>query len=113
MQDIYRDPHPARIWNTAATRLVNIHILDPASCEAVTHIVPPPPPIDASAYVEANMPFFVVEEQVENRVEGGDFNNVSSVSAMDKKIGVTTEPAFDPAKPKMCKECQMRLCDCM
>jgi hypothetical protein len=79
----------------------------------VTHIVPPPPPIDAMGYVEANMPFFVVEEQVDNRVDGGDFDNVISVSAMDKEKGVTVGPAFDPSKPKMCKECEMRLCDCM
>ena len=64
-------------------------------------------------YVEANMPFFVVEEQVDNRVDGGDFDNVISVSAMDKEKGVTVEPEFDPSKPKMCKERKMRLCDCM
>ena len=64
-------------------------------------------------YVEANMPFFVVEEQVDNRVDGGDFGNVISVSAMDKEKGVTVEPEFDPSKPKMCKECETRLCDCM
>ena len=79
----------------------------------MTHIVPPPPPIDAMGYVEANMPFFVVEEQVDNRVDGGDFDNVISVSAMDKEKGVTVEPTFDPSKPKMCKECETRLCDCM
>ena len=61
------------------------------------------------------MPFFVVEEQVNNRVEGGDFNTVNSVSAMDKENlkGVTAEPEFDPSKPKICKECETRLCDCM
>lgn len=93
--------------------MVHIHILDPASCEKVTHIVPPPPPIDAMGYVEADMPFFVVEEQVDNRVDGGDFDNITSVSAMDKEKGVTTELAFDLSKPKMCKECETRLCDCM
>jgi hypothetical protein len=93
--------------------LVNIHILDPASCEAVTHIVPQPPPIDVAAYAEANMPFFVIEEQVDNRVDGGDFDNVISVSAMDNVKGVSTEPSLDPSKPSMCKVCEARLCDCM
>jgi hypothetical protein len=69
--------------------------------------------MDAKGYVQAKMPFFVVETQVDNRVEGGDFRDVISVSAMDKKKGVTTEPEFDPSKPKMCKECETRLCDCM
>ena len=50
------------MWNTEFTRLVNVHLLDPASCEKVTHVVPPPPPIDAMGYVEADMPFFVVEK---------------------------------------------------
>lgn len=113
VQDIYRDNNSARIWNTEASRLVHVHILDPTSCENVTHIVPQPPPLSAEEYVEANMPFFVVEEQVENRVEAGDFGNVVSVSAMDKEKGVTTEPEFDPTKPRMCKECETRLCDCM
>ncbi|ERF75222.1 hypothetical protein EPUS_00014 [Endocarpon pusillum Z07020] len=114
VQDIYRDPFPVRNWNTEATRLVNIHILDPASCEKVTHIVPPPPPpIDAAEYAEAKLPFYVVEEQVDNRLEGGDFDNVISVSAMDKDQGVTREPEFDPSKPRMCGGCEMRLCDCI
>jgi hypothetical protein len=113
VQDIYKDPNPPRIWNTEATRLVHIHILDPASYEAVTHIIPPPPPMDATEYTEANMPFYVVEEQVDNRVEGGDFENVISVSAMDKEKGVVTEPALDPSKPTMCRSCEVRLCDCV
>ncbi len=79
----------------------------------MTHIVPPPPPIDAAEYAKANLPFYVVEEQVDNRVEGGDFNNIVSVSAMDKEQGVTAEPVFDPSKPRMCRECEVRLCDCM
>jgi Zinc finger, C3HC4 type (RING finger) len=112
VQDIYRDPNPAHTWNTAAAKLVHIHILDPASCEAVTHVVPAPPPIDAMGYVEANMPFFVVEEQAENRVDGGDFENVISVSAMDRERGVATEPSLDPSKPTQCK-CAVRLCDCV
>ncbi|KAK2767454.1 hypothetical protein FQN54_003610 [Arachnomyces sp. PD_36] len=113
VQDIYRDRNPPRIWNTEATRLVHVHILDPQSCESVTHIVPPPPPIDAMGYVEQDLPFFVVEEQVDNRVDGGEFKNVASVSAMDKKTGVMTEPSFDPSKPTMCTGCETRLCDCI
>lgn len=79
----------------------------------MTHIVPPPPPINAAEYAEAKLPFYVVEEQVDNRLEGGDFDNVISVSAMDKDQGVTSEPAFDPSKPRACRECEVRLCDCM
>ncbi|RFU29847.1 hypothetical protein B7463_g6513, partial [Scytalidium lignicola] len=113
VQDIYRDPFPAEIWNTEAAYSVHIHILDPASCEAVTHVVPQPPPIDATTYTKANLPFFVVEEKADDRVDGGDFNNVKSVSAMDNAKGVATESSFDPSKPSMCKACETRLCDCI
>jgi hypothetical protein len=78
----------------------------------VTHVVPPPPPIDAMGYVESIMAFFVVEEQVENRVDGGDFDNAISVSAMDKEKSASTEPSLDPSKPMQCK-CRVRLCDCV
>lgn len=69
--------------------------------------------MNAQAYIDADLPFFVIEENVENRLDKGDFEQVVSVSEMDKKIGVTTEPSFNPNKPKMCEECSLRLCDCM
>jgi hypothetical protein len=90
-----------------------VHILDPASCEKVTHLVPLPPPIDAKSYADSGGKFFVVEEQVDNRVDGGDFEGVKSVSQMDKHIGVNKEEEFDPTKPSMCRECQIRLTDCI
>lgn len=92
---------------------MHVHILDPVSCEEVTHIVPPPVPLSAQEAVASNLPFFVVEEQVDNRLDGGDFNQVHSVSQMDKINGVASEPSFDPSQPTMCKSCEKRLCDCM
>ena len=111
VQDIYKDTNEPETWNTAASKLVHIHILDPASCEAVTHIVPPPPPIDAEAYVKQDIPFFVVEEQPESRLEGGHFDSVQSVSAMDKAQGISQEQSLDPQVPTQC-QCGVRLCDC-
>jgi hypothetical protein len=87
----------------SAARIVNVHLLDPVSCEKVTHIVPPPPPINATEYIQANLPFFVVDEQDDSRIEGGDFDNVKSVSTMDMEKGVEDEPSFDPSKPTMCE----------
>ncbi|EXJ63442.1 uncharacterized protein A1O5_11491 [Cladophialophora psammophila CBS 110553] len=112
VQDIYRDHNPAWIWNTKAARLVHVHILDPASCEAVTHVVPPPPPPDARGYIKAGGSFFVVEEQPENRVDGGDFDNVKSVSVMDKDQAVQPESSLDPTQATQCK-CGIRFCDCV
>lgn len=112
MQDIYEDRNPSHIWNIAASRLVNVHILDPASCEAVTHIVPPPPPMDATAYAKSNLPLSVVEEKPDERLDGGDFGEVKSVSTMDKQGGVKDEQSLDPTKPTQCG-CGVRLCDCV
>lgn len=113
VQDIYKDTNPATTWNHAAARILNVHILDPVSCEKVTHIVPRPPTTDARSYAAAGGKFFVVEEKVNERLDGGDFDNVKSISQMDQFVGVTTEPELDPTKPKMCTTCEIRLCDCM
>ncbi|RYN81249.1 hypothetical protein AA0120_g10205 [Alternaria tenuissima] len=113
IQDIYKDTNPATTWNHAAARILNVHILDPVSCEKVTHIVPRPPTTDARSYAAAGGKFFVVEEKVNERLDGGDFDNVKSISQMDQFVGVTTEPELDPTKPKMCTTCEIRLCDCI
>ena len=112
VQDIHRDGNPAKIWNAEAAMLVNVHILDPTSCEAVTHIVPPPPPIDTKSYIKEGGSFFVVEEQPENRLDGGNFEDIKSVSAMDQAKGIGTEPSLDPSQQTRCK-CGVRLCDCV
>lgn len=83
------------------------------TCERFTHVVPPPPPIDTEMYLKANFPFYVVEEQVDNRLEGGEFDDVKSVSALDKEKGINTESIFDPSKPTRCSECKIRICHCM
>ena len=90
-----------------------MHILDPVSCEKVTHVVPKPPATDVKGYTEAGGQFFVVEEKTDARLDKDDFDNVKSVSQMDQHIGISTEPEFDPKKPKMCAVCELRLCDCM
>ncbi|OAP62752.1 hypothetical protein AYL99_01979 [Fonsecaea erecta] len=71
-----------------------------------------PPPIDTMGYLEEGGSFFVVEEQSENRIDGGEVNNVKSVSAMDKHQDIKTEPSLDPRRPTQCK-CGVRLCDCV
>lgn len=69
--------------------------------------------MDVKRYAKTGGQFWVVEEKVDERLDGGDFNNVKSVSQMDKHVGITTEPEFNPVRPKMCTTCEMRLCDCM
>ena len=116
IQDLVVDRNPSYIWNASRTRLINLHIFSPASFEAVTHIVPPETPITARAYADAGLPFYVVEEDIENRLDGSDtLDAVKSVSQMDKQIGVDDcgAPSLDTKAPKRCGVCKIRLCDCM
>jgi hypothetical protein len=116
IQDLVADFRPPHMWNTSRTRLTNIHIFSPASFEAVTHIVPHDVPITAKDYADAGLPFFVVEEDTENRIDGSEtLDAVKSVSEMDKQIGVDTTGASsaDTKVPKQCGVCKVRLCDCM
>ena len=116
IQDLVVDRNPSYIWNTSRTRLINLHIFSPASFEAVTHIVPPETPITARAYADAGLPFYVVEEDVENRLDGSvNLDSVKSISQMDKQVGVDDcgAPSLDIKTPKRCGVCEIRLCDCM
>lgn len=112
MQDIYKDDNDPNIWSTAGSKLMNVHILDPASCESVTHVVPAPPPIDVEAYAKAGFQFYTVEERPEERLEGGDFDNVKSVATMDKQNMQMEEKPLDPTVLTECR-CGKRLCDCV
>ena len=116
IQDLVVDRNTSCIWNTSRTRLINVHIFSPASFEEVTHIVPPETPITARAYADAGLPFYVVEEDAENRLDGSDtLDAVKSVSQMDMQIGVDDcgAPSRDTKAPKRCVVCKIRLCDCM
>jgi hypothetical protein len=116
IQDLVADFRPPHMWNTSRTCLTNIHIFSPASFEAVTHIVPYDVPITAKDYADAGQPFFIVEEDTENRIDGSEtLDAVKSVSEMDKQIGVDTTGASsaDTKVPKQCGVCKVRLCDCM
>ena len=116
IQDLVVDRYPSCIWNTSRTRLINLHIFSPASFEAVTHIVPPETPITARAYADAGLPFYVVEEDIENRLDGSDaLDAIKSVSQIDRQVGVGDcgAPSLDTETPKRCRVCKTRLCDCM
>lgn len=113
VQDIICDNNPPTIWTAAASRVIHVHILDPASCEVITRVVPPSIPPSAQEAVASKLLFFVVEEQVNNRLDGGDFDQVHSVSQIDKISGVASELLLDPSQPTVCGRCEKRLCDCM
>ncbi|KAL4766664.1 uncharacterized protein BDW70DRAFT_155322 [Aspergillus foveolatus] len=115
MQDIVQDSSPKGIWDTARAKLLDIHILQPSDFEAVTHIVPPKTPITTEEYIEAGIPFYVVDEDPDQRLDGSaTLAGVKSISAMDNEVGVDeADTEFDPLKPKRCATCAVRLCDCI
>lgn len=116
VQDIVRDKSPNYIWNKARAKLVHIHILHPSFFEAVTHVLAPKTPISTQEYLAAGIPFFAVEEDPDQRLDGSEvLAGVKSVSAMDSHVGVQdgSSTDFDPLKPKHCTKCAVRLCDCM
>ena len=68
-------------------------------------------PINVHDIVITKLPFIVMEEQIDNRLEGGDFDDVKSVRKMDEAKGVAPEPTLDPSQPVICS-CEKRLsCD--
>ncbi|KAL4986745.1 hypothetical protein BDW68DRAFT_178446 [Aspergillus falconensis] len=115
MQDIVQDTSPKGVWNTARAKLLDIHILQPSDFEAVTHIIPPRSPITTEDYIKAGIPFYALEEDPVQRLDGSAvLAGVKSVSAMDDEIGVDgADTEFDPLKPKRCATCAVRLCDCI
>ncbi|KAL4818499.1 hypothetical protein BDW67DRAFT_182658 [Aspergillus spinulosporus] len=115
VQDIVQDRSPKGIWDTARTKLLNIHILQPSDFEAVTHIVPPKTPITIGEYIKAGIPFYAVEEDPDQRLDGSaTLAGVKSIGAMDNEVGVDeADTEFDPLKPKRCATCAVRLCDCI
>ena len=62
------------------------------------------PPIGAEEYTKQDLPFFVVDEQVDKRVGGGDFDRVKG---MDADQDVVSEPDLDSSKPVICGKCGM------
>ncbi|RAR04564.1 methionyl-trna formyltransferase [Stemphylium lycopersici] len=58
-------------------------LLSPTKTQGTRH----PPLVHVEEYTQVGGQFFVVEEKVDDRLDGGDFDNVKSVSRMDKHIG--------------------------
>ncbi|KAF8540479.1 hypothetical protein BDD12DRAFT_804492 [Trichophaea hybrida] len=113
IQDLVTDSKPRHVWNTSRTCLTNVHIFSPASFEAVTHIVPYDVPITAKDYADAGLPFFVIEEDPDNRIDGSEtLDAVKSVSKMDEQIGVDTSGASstDTKAPKRVRPCNHQFC---
>ncbi|BCS18370.1 RING finger protein [Aspergillus puulaauensis] len=116
VQDIVKDTSPNYVWNKARAKLVDIHILHPSAFEAVTHVLAPKTPIATEEYLAAGIPFYAVEEDPDQRLDGSEvLAGVKSVSAMDSHVGVQdgSSTDFDPSKPKRCAKCAVRLCDCI
>ncbi|KAK5199828.1 hypothetical protein LTR47_001715 [Exophiala xenobiotica] len=62
-QGIVHDPYPAAAWNTAATVVFNVQILNASTFEAVTGILAPETPITMETYSNLGLPFFELPEE--------------------------------------------------
>ncbi|KAL2752824.1 hypothetical protein ACRALDRAFT_1083413 [Sodiomyces alcalophilus JCM 7366] len=80
-QTIVPDPYPADAWDTAASVMVNLQILDTTSFEAVTGHPAPPTPISVSDYVRKGLPFYDIWKEAPTGI-AGEFSEIKSVAEM-------------------------------
>ncbi|RYP25732.1 hypothetical protein DL768_011427 [Monosporascus sp. mg162] len=100
-QTIARDRHDPRIWEDQVTLTIPVHILNSTAFHAVTGHTPPPCPIDASTYAEANLPFFDLYEEPSS--VAGDFEALKSVNEIEQDRGLAeeSEPSVKPRLVKL------------
>ncbi|KAH6671925.1 hypothetical protein B0J14DRAFT_594738 [Halenospora varia] len=109
-QAIVPDPEPLD-WNWARARLVNVQILNSVVFEAVTGIVPPPPPISFKDYLKAKLPFFhlIGDETI---AAGKALSGLQSVGQRDAEMGVQLQSSISKSKKTVgCVVCEENLAD--
>lgn len=98
-QTILADPYPAGAWDTAASVMLNLQILDTTSFEAVTGHEAPPTPISVSDYVAGGFPFYDIWNEVPTGI-AGDFSGVKSVAEILRERAISAGgPAPEEEKP--------------
>lgn len=88
-QHIERDPHDARIWDVANSKILNIQIVDASTFRVVTGLHPPATPISAQTYEDMGLPFFKLwrDELAADGVAGewGALRGVADVAAVNAR----------------------------
>lgn len=109
-QAIVPDPEPFD-WNWARARLVNVQILNSVVFEAVTGIIPLPPPISFKDYLKAKLPFFhlIGDETIAG---GKNLSGLQSVGQRDAEMGVQLQISISKSKKTVgCVVCEENLAD--
>ena len=57
-QEIYEDSHPITAWDQAQTRRCFVHLCNSLTWRQYTHTNPPHPPLTATEYKSAGIPWF-------------------------------------------------------
>jgi hypothetical protein len=86
-QSILRDPHPSSAWDNDNTAMFNIQLLSANVFERVTGTAPPPSPVMAESYAAAGLPFFEIQGEQGQGVQGL-FSAIKSVGQIDEENGV-------------------------
>ncbi|ROT36000.1 hypothetical protein SODALDRAFT_320466 [Sodiomyces alkalinus F11] len=101
-QTIVPDPYPADAWDTAASVMLNLQILDTTSFEAVTGRPAPPTPISASSHVSQGLHFYDIWDEAPTGIVG-NFSEVKSVAEMMRERALAAggpppeeEPSVSP-----------------
>lgn len=91
-QQIYPDPYGLDIWDQDNYVQVYVHLLNSAQFSAVTGLEAPPTPIDAKAYTEAGLPWFILYDEPAGDVALSErLTQVKTVAERDAERGEPTE----------------------
>ncbi|KAM0285354.1 hypothetical protein ACHAQH_001543 [Verticillium albo-atrum] len=83
-QTINPDGYPADSWDTSASIMLNLQILDAASYCAVTGLPAPSTPVNGEEYARHGYPYFEIWDEEKTGVKG-DFAEVKSVAQIEKE----------------------------
>jgi hypothetical protein len=81
-QTINPDTHEPDVWDTDASVMMNVQILDSESFCAVTGLPPPSTPVDAATYAQHGYPFFEIWGEKKTGIKG-EFGEVKSVAQIE------------------------------
>jgi hypothetical protein len=115
-QDIEEDTNNPRIWDTANSKLLSIHILNSADFEEVTGMLPPETPVTADVYAKLGLPFYELytEKPKPSKVGGGTvFGALKTLSQIDAANECKPSFYYDPQNPPHCAICRTAFADCL
>lgn len=91
-QKIYADPYGLAVWGQRNYGQVWVHIVNSRSFQELTGRPPPPTPIDARAYTQHGLPWFVLYDEKKLEIPApGRFTGVKTITIRDAEVGKESE----------------------